>query len=125
MRYFCLAWMPQSKSFFQSSTNTLRKSNNTVLNSLRQDPDALAKLRERLFILWGDLEERKMANRDTFDPFNRKQPVSAKPFICCIKEYGTKIVGNLEDEDPSDQCQSNNQLGWKRRFRMFGTTIYH
>lgn len=44
---------------------------------------ALAKLREKLFILWGDLEEKK-------DPKTEQvmSDVTNMPFECIIAEYG-------------------------------------
>lgn len=35
---------------------------------------------------------------------------SARPFICCVKEYGVKAKKAQEGQ-------------WERKFRMFGTTI--
>ncbi|KAI4160374.1 MAG: hypothetical protein LQ342_005785 [Letrouitia transgressa] len=100
--------------------------------NLRRKPQALAELREKLFLLWGDLEERKAAGGDgdgegdgtkeqplrdkESDQRQRKGPARerprGKPFECCLKEYGVKN-GEAEKEG----------LGWARRFRMFGTTI--
>ena len=91
-------------------------------SSLRTAPVALSQLREKLFILWGDLEERKSCARALKDR-NVNQAICKTtaedgkigmtqslprtiPFQCCIKEYGVKVHG-----------------GWKRRFRMFGSTI--
>ncbi|KAI4210651.1 MAG: hypothetical protein LQ351_006530 [Letrouitia transgressa] len=100
--------------------------------NLRRKPQALAELREKLFLLWGDLEERKAAGgdgggegdgneeqalRDKEDNQRQgKEPArerpKGRPFECCLKEYG---VNSREAEKEG--------LGWARRFRMFGTTI--
>jgi len=69
--------------------------------SLRRDPTALNNLRERLFILWGNLEELKSAGKLT-----PETPPSSIPFECCIKEYGV---------------QQNDK--WLRLHRMFMTVI--
>ncbi|MCJ1377027.1 hypothetical protein MMC17_000117 [Xylographa soralifera] len=90
--------------------------------NLRTSPTALSQLREKLFILWGDLEERKIRTRalqeKSANPANHKtgtddvkegvnqSPPRTIPFECCIKEYGVKVKGK-----------------WERRFRMFGATI--
>ncbi|MCJ1431244.1 hypothetical protein MMC27_000595 [Xylographa pallens] len=91
--------------------------------NLRTSPTTLPQLREKLFILWGDLEERKMragALRETnANDAVRKSgaedakekgvmqcPLRTPPFQCCIKEYGVNVKGK-----------------WERRFRMFGATI--
>jgi len=50
---------------------------------------------------------------------------SAKPFECCIKEYGVlkkkrqKSSNATHDEDSGGYEEGT----WLRRFRMFGTTI--
>jgi protection of telomeres protein 1 len=103
-------------------------------------------LREKLFILWGDLEERKSsievealkeltpnkkikATNDSVAKGGGMSRVdlaqsSAKPFECCIKEYGV-----LEKRrQKSSNATQNEDFGkyegtWLRRFRMFETTI--
>lgn len=105
---------------------------NKFQNSLRQNPAVLSDLREKLFILWGDLEERKRAintaacnnagSNDDPNPDLNKQiiPASTKPFICCIKEFGVKSsLRSDEGSSANDECR----FGWERRFCMFGTTI--
>ncbi|MCJ1339696.1 hypothetical protein MMC09_004986 [Bachmanniomyces sp. S44760] len=84
---------------------------------LRANPTALLELREKLFILWGDLEERKRIDRShdqvkgkekgkstadagaalrERDANRQDQGVAAgnvhrcPPFTCCIKEYGIR-----------------------------------
>ena len=80
---------------------------------LRNRPQELAILREKLFVLWGDLQERKESQSQSLDAVSRG--ASAKPFECCIKEYGIP----LRDADGN----INNALEYERMFRMFGTTI--
>ncbi|KAK4150252.1 hypothetical protein C8A00DRAFT_46309 [Chaetomidium leptoderma] len=118
---------------------------------LRQAPKTLARLRERMFTLWGDLEEHKLraaarkrekgeagaqdeGNRRKSVPGQKHQvrlekpaldssdveedggggeePVSNKPFTCCIKQYGVneKRAGKKEGR-------------WVRCFGLFGTRI--
>jgi protection-of-telomeres protein 1 len=50
---------------------------------LRKDQNALNQLKEKLFTLWGDLEELKSAGKLEGSPSN-------KPFECCIMEFGVK-----------------------------------
>jgi hypothetical protein len=112
--------------------------------SLRKNPTALATLKERLFILWGDLEERKAAARalrDNPQP-QRKQsnPVegggrpsgggdgnksggvsSGKAFECCLREYGVRVPKQKQKE--GSEKNDTSSFGWDRKFRMFGTTI--
>lgn len=98
--------------------------------SLRTNKTALRHLKEKLFILWGDLEERKSktaAERNT-DP-QSIGPGSCLPFTCCIKEYGVKCSHN-SDSDSDEMmvshelgCTREDCLGWERRFAMFETTI--
>ncbi|KAI9794957.1 MAG: hypothetical protein M1833_007331 [Piccolia ochrophora] len=115
--------------------------------NLRKDPTTLAQLREQLFVLWGDLEERKSSHptkvlqqRDPNQGSRQRSPTksivdqdsdlegdsggniasSGRPFECCLKEYG---VRSHEMEDLESVIESGLQMGWKRMFRMFGTTI--
>ena len=100
--------------------------------NLRRSEKSLAKLRETLFILWGNLEERKikkppMTETDNNIQCGRSIPKQeehskivkatigggsgpdgrlTKPFTCCLKEYGIKRQGK-----------------WERKFAMFGATI--
>ncbi|KAJ5690591.1 hypothetical protein N7462_004983 [Penicillium macrosclerotiorum] len=99
---------------------------------LRVHPRRLAELREKLFILWGDLEERKrdhdatQANRSIWVP---PKP-SSLPFICCIKEYGVRCSHSRDpdamqvDGAKEELCMLPDCFGWERRFAMFGTTIH-
>lgn len=59
--------------------------------NLRKDDKTLAALREKLFLLWGDLEERKCADADAdkHTPIPTDVP-RGKAFECCLKEYGIK-----------------------------------
>lgn len=107
---------------------------------LRRDSATLAQLRERMFTLWGDLEEHKTraaererhgdqaaVNGDRRDPRREKPPmesdaededkepeqaVSNKPFACCIKQYGVYEKGAEEEGGR-----------WVRCFGLFGTKI--
>jgi protection-of-telomeres protein 1 len=55
-------------------------------NNLRKDAKTLNLLKEKLFRLWGDLEEVKSAGK-------LEGGISNKPFECCIKEFGVKEGG--------------------------------
>ena len=111
---------------------------------LRKSPTALAALREKLFILWGDLEERKTKIRETEPNVlsessgnNRalvanlkREEKGGRPFQCCLKEYGVKVKTEAEevrsggcasDGDESEEGESGWR--WERRWRVFGCTI--
>jgi protection of telomeres protein 1 len=81
-------------------------------SDLRKDPQKLARVREKLFVLWGDLQEQKEAKGD-FDVTNIKP--SAKPFECLIKEYGVAA------RDEHGLVKSN--MEFDRIFRIWGTTV--
>ncbi|KAL8903995.1 MAG: hypothetical protein Q9207_003575, partial [Kuettlingeria erythrocarpa] len=105
--------------------------------NLRRKSQALAALREKLFLLWGDLEERK----ETKAAGEREEQAEPKsmPFECCIKEYGVRSRRRAQvaaDHDPSGGERDGhseghagggrgeeNNWGWERKFAMFGTTI--
>ncbi len=108
---------------------------------LRQDTETLAQLRERMFTLWGNLEEVKQARAAeqkqkthrgeangknrlaqiekpplSSDPVNEGErtandTISNKPFNCCIKQYGIY------------ERQGEEGGKWVRCFGLFGTKI--
>lgn len=86
-----------------------------ALHSLRQHPQLLAKLREKLAVLWGNLQEVKTPAEDDEIPW--ADSVSNLPFDCCIREYGEKV------ENEEDAAALRAELGWIRLHRLFGTTI--
>jgi hypothetical protein len=72
-------------------------------------------LRERLFILWGNLEE--IQNGDGNDEQKMKQELSNLPFECCVMEYGVE----MDEDDPE---RGIGPIGaWKRFYGLFGATI--
>ncbi|KAJ6099176.1 hypothetical protein N7467_000711 [Penicillium canescens] len=91
---------------------------------LRKRPRKLDLMKEKLFYLWGNLEERKKA---IASGNQNPEPLSSLPFKCCIKEYGVKCTHskdpNAMDVDGED-CSQPDCFGWERRFGIFGTTIH-
>ncbi|KAK7558789.1 hypothetical protein IWX49DRAFT_190023 [Phyllosticta citricarpa] len=75
---------------------------------LRADAHTLNQLREKLFVLWGNLQELKAEGLDPWDDATRKKH-DCLPFECFVKQYGV--------EDKSEP------LGYRRMFRLFGTNI--
>ncbi len=104
---------------------------------LRKSPEALAGLREKLFLLWGDLEGRKskeeavLGERDGNRSLDKKKGDGRQegvPFQCCLKQYGVRVRAgrNENDEIPggSDGHKDiNDEWRWERRFRLYGCTI--
>ena len=81
---------------------------------LRKDPTLLNKLREKLYILWGDLEEKKRAaDEEQLAKRQKLEEPSNRPFDCCLQEYGTLRNGG----DPGVVSD------WNRCFMMHGVTI--
>lgn len=72
------------------------------MHSLKRDEEALTKLKEKLFILWGNLLELKTELRDRGQDLplplgdNRLQN---KVFHCCIEEYGVEV--HMDEQHPS------------------------
>lgn len=112
---------------------------NLNAEDLRKSPAALDTLREKLFLLWGDLEERKareatalkQIDGNSASPRKGEAP-RMKPFQCCLKEYGVKkrIQRTIEENGSGSEDQSGDELErdrddwiWKRRWRMFGCII--
>ena len=107
----------------------------------RKDAAALNGLREKLFLLWGNLEETKEAQASE-GPSHSSDTAQNLPFQCCLKEFGVKIrkkekenaegEGKLEDvvSDPEEQDDVvEGELGYKRswiferRWLMWGCSI--
>ncbi|KAJ9652002.1 hypothetical protein H2198_008744 [Neophaeococcomyces mojaviensis] len=82
---------------------------------LRKEPTELAKLKQKLFVLWGDLEEKKLEHDATGTQLKQHgHAVSSRPFECFIKEFGIQARDEngrkVEDE-------------YERIFSIFGTRI--
>ena len=88
-----------------------------MCRSLREDSRSLAELKEKLFILWGDLEELKFASTVLPTANDAEKRASSNPFECCIQEYGVPIP--ITDRSDSDGTDTK----WQRMHRMFGTTV--
>jgi hypothetical protein len=103
---------------------------------LRENTPLLNQLREKMYILWGDLEERKRSKDDDGDGDDDDMQGAAKrakldgeqqqqreqeqegapgnlPFNCCLQEYGVLREGGRLEEVGD----------WERQFMMFGVTI--
>jgi protection-of-telomeres protein 1 len=71
-----------------------------LICSLKDNSSALVKLRETLFILWGNMMELKTELRDRGSDLplppgdNRLQN---KAFDCCIEEYGHEVAPTKDD----------------------------
>ncbi|CAD6576115.1 MAG: hypothetical protein ASARMPREDX12_007733 [Alectoria sarmentosa] len=107
---------------------------------LRKSPAALDTLREKLFLLWGDLEERKARDASALKKVNgnsaspgKGEAPRMKPFQCCLKEYGVKkriqriteeIASESEEGSGNEHEHDRNDWIWERRWRMFGCTIF-
>jgi protection-of-telomeres protein 1 len=82
-------------------------------SDLQKDPRKLAQVREKLFVLWGDLQEQKETTGDPELATTIKP--SAKPFECLIKEYG------IPARDEHGHLKGS--LEFDRMFRLWGTTV--
>ncbi|KAK4452457.1 hypothetical protein QBC34DRAFT_36612 [Podospora aff. communis PSN243] len=114
-------------------------------SDLSQDEEMLDRLRDRMFLLWGNLEEKKSeANKPRKKPVAKKtsvpqlekpsldssdgedngscgiseSKVSNLPFMCCIQQYG---VRDTRAGSPTDEAAPGQE--WTRVFALFGTKI--
>ncbi|EGX91443.1 telomere-binding alpha subunit central domain protein [Cordyceps militaris CM01] len=105
---------------------------------LRNSKAVVARLREKLFYLWGDLEEKKTARLQRREKVEKQArangpPVDSddeeaasaaavvpanRPFSCCIRQYGIKM--REEDEGKADAGEKKR---WQRMYGLFGTQI--
>lgn len=101
--------------------------------NLHASPAALAALREKLFLLWGNLEEQKMKSLEVENSAlkeidgnehgtgkRRGAVARGRPFQCCLKEYGVKV---WREEGGSVSRDDGDPRLWERRWRMWGCTI--
>lgn len=138
---------PQQRKTFWVVVNNVQAQLLTNLDAknLRADPENLETLRETLFKLWGDLEERKRAVEEARNgklrgrkqlPGERppldssdgegngggKEPTlsqtSNKPFTCCLQQYGIKVKARNAQE-----ANAGENWKWERVFSLFGTKI--
>lgn len=75
-------------------------------DDLRSNRGLLSDLREKLFLLWGNLEEG-----------GGGEGLSNYPFECIIMEYGIPI------DDDDDPMQEETPEGWRRMYAMTGASI--
>ncbi|KAG9947388.1 hypothetical protein KCU85_g5857, partial [Aureobasidium melanogenum] len=90
---------------------------------LRRDTRTLAKLREQMAILWGNLEELKAAALAKQQPFSAPQAAAAEgtnlsnlPFYCFIAEYGQEL--------DQDDIESADSSGYTTLYDMSGARIF-
>ncbi|TKA29206.1 hypothetical protein B0A50_03716 [Salinomyces thailandicus] len=83
---------------------------------LRRSPSLLAKLREKLYVLWGNLEEMQQSQQQQQQQQQGEDGLSNRAFECCVLEYGVEM-------DEEDEGRELVPWGWKRLFRLCGTTI--
>lgn len=89
---------------------------------LKADGAALGQLKEKLFLLWGNLEELKSGTAEIAEPstddnqdVQKMMLPSNQPFECCIREFGHEV----SEEDEGDETP----MGHIRLYEMFETTI--
>ncbi|KAI4724272.1 hypothetical protein E4T49_07993 [Aureobasidium sp. EXF-10728] len=90
---------------------------------LRRDSQTLAKLREQMAILWGNLEEIKVAALAKQQPFppHESAPtdtmgLSNLAFDCCVSEYGQALDG--------DDIDSGKPSSYTKLYDMSGARIF-
>lgn len=109
--------------------------------NLSRDQGKLTALREKLFVLWGDLEERRKQEQEKNerrieaarqgkppeDSDNEDQDASEtsgktafknRPFSCCIQQYGVKVP----ELNPAN-ADAGEGKRWQRVFGLVGTRI--
>lgn len=112
---------------------------NLNAGDLRNSKRLLGQLREKLFYLWGELEERNTqvllrreqaerharANRPPADSDDEDMAGNSaaaapanRPFACCIRQYGVKL------SEPDDtKADAGPGKRWQRMYGLFGTQI--
>ncbi|KFA75507.1 hypothetical protein S40288_01238 [Stachybotrys chartarum IBT 40288] len=83
-------------------------------SDLKANPGGLELLRQRLFLLWGNVEECKGAQGQA----PALTAITNRPFHCCVRQYGVKVP-----EGDADKADAGLGLRWERVFALFGTKI--
>lgn len=115
---------------------------NLDASDLHQNSADVARLRDALSTVWGDLEERKMkrelererrekaarqnrppADSDDEDGKGEKkssddEQVQNRPFSCCVRQYGIKVP-----EQDDAKANAGEGQRWKRMYGLFGVCI--
>lgn len=118
---------------------------NADASDLRRDSENLETIRQRLFLLWGDLEESKSRKEkkkqeslrtmgqqppmDSSDGESEQRPVrkqqqqteqvvSNRPFSCCVRQYGVRVP-----ESEEAKADAGDGKRWQRMYSLFGTRI--
>lgn len=112
---------------------------NLDASDLRKDDGKLAAVRQKMWSLWGELEDHKakMENRalkarhsnnanappehsDDEEEVTKKktEQVRNRPFACCIHQYGAKVA-----EGDETKADAGDGKRWERMFGLFGTKI--
>lgn len=88
---------------------------NAEAKDLRRDTRALRQVKEKLFVLWGDLQEKKDETMKSGEELRKEGVVvSSRPFEGFIREFGVGVKTR-------DGTVLDNR--WERMFAMFGTRI--
>lgn len=89
-------------------------------SNLHADQALLAKLREKMCILWGNLEERKGLLQQNEGDWNEDAAkLSNRPFECCVMEYGILVEASGAD----GRLDGDGSFGYERMYAGFGVTI--
>lgn len=105
-------------------------------SNLKRDRENLDALREKLFLLWGNLEEIKSrrpskitqnakkggpplhSDDESHKEEDKAEQVANRPFACCIRQYGVKIT-----EPESGKADAGESKRWQRMYGFFGARI--
>nr|POF21118.1 protection of telomeres protein 1 [Quercus suber] len=92
---------------FHQDAQYLLGNNTPDPSDLSKNPRLLAQLREKMCILWGNLEEWKKSN------WTLKGGLKNKPFVCCIAEYGVE----------AKEGDSTAEFAMRKCYKLTDTTI--
>ena len=109
---------------------------------LSKNEQTCAALKERLFFMWGGLQERKEKGKENAEAVVEpgSQGAASQVFECCVKEYGVKVKIAKKDaektgeenhwSEPEDgeewmkgEKGYGRDWGFERRWGMWGVTI--
>ncbi|KAL2838288.1 hypothetical protein BJY01DRAFT_237526 [Aspergillus pseudoustus] len=95
---------------------------------LKKSPGKLNGLRDKLFLLWGNLEEIKSKALEEGKTAPDLSLLTSVPFNCCIKEYGITCNHMRGSNDSyngegSRACTDDDCFGWEKRYGLFKTSV--
>ncbi|KAL3467857.1 hypothetical protein BJX64DRAFT_124142 [Aspergillus heterothallicus] len=120
---------PKARTRLYVSNDSGQRLLNTDATDLRKNGEKLKYIKDKLFTLWGNLQELKTQSMEEAKTIPDLSALTSRPFNCCIQEYGIacshrRELGHSNNDSNSQVCTDGNCFGWERRFGLCKTAIH-